>query len=123
MILTPTYHVFDLFKHHQNATLVRAYIETKKIGTETEQIDNISYSASISEGGTINLTIANLSADERFPMEIVLDGHEFTRACGKGISVQLMQRILLINWIILLSKKSPLNVTITKRRLYYHHVV
>jgi alpha-N-arabinofuranosidase len=34
MVKTPTWHVFDLFKEHQDAQLVESRIETEMIGEE-----------------------------------------------------------------------------------------
>ena len=34
MILTPTYHVFDMYKYHQDAMLVDSSVETETIGVE-----------------------------------------------------------------------------------------
>ena len=34
LVLTPTYHVFDLYKHHQDAVLLGSYAETGLVGTE-----------------------------------------------------------------------------------------
>ena len=36
MVLTPTYHVFNMYKNHQDAELVESYIETENIGIEEE---------------------------------------------------------------------------------------
>ena len=49
MVKTPTYHVFDLYKEHQDATLVYSQIETASTGTETEQVPQISVSVSMDE--------------------------------------------------------------------------
>ena len=31
MVLTPTYHVFDLYKHHHDATLLNSHLETEGV--------------------------------------------------------------------------------------------
>ena len=31
MVLTPTYHVFDLYKHHHDATLLNSHLETEEV--------------------------------------------------------------------------------------------
>ena len=41
MLLTPTYHVFKLYKNHQGAELIQSYVETTDIGAETYQVPNI----------------------------------------------------------------------------------
>ena len=75
MILTPTYHVFNMYKNHQEATLVESYIETKMIGVDEEnKVPNLHESASIDAEGRINITINNLSVDEAYDIEgIIVD--------------------------------------------------
>lgn len=66
MILTPTYHVFNMYKHHQDATLVDSYMETTKIGVEDARVDNLSESVSIGVDGKLHITINNLSVTEEY---------------------------------------------------------
>ena len=74
MVCTPTYHVFDLYKHHQDATLLGTFAETAKIGADGETIQNLSVSASEDDAGAVHITVANLSATESCPAEITLLG-------------------------------------------------
>ena len=70
MILTPTYHVFNMYKNHQEATLVESYIETKMIGVGEEyKVPNLNESVSVDSEGRINITINNLSIDEAYDIE------------------------------------------------------
>ena len=64
MILTPTYHVYDMYSVHQGAELVDSWIETKEIGIDGFHTPNLHESASIAEDGTLNATICNLSPTE-----------------------------------------------------------
>lgn len=73
MILTPTYHVFNMYKNHQEATLVESYIDTKNIGVEDEnQVPNLHESVSVDAEGRINITINNLSVSEAYDIEGIL---------------------------------------------------
>ena len=63
LVLTPTYHVFDLYKAHHDATLIESYIETELIGGD-KRVPDLHVSASIDENGTAHITIANLSPAE-----------------------------------------------------------
>lgn len=74
MILTPTYHVFHMYKHHQGAELVESFIEgNKTIGIEEEyQVSEVMESVSVSADGAVNVTVNNLSASEAAPIEIAL---------------------------------------------------
>ena len=76
MLLTPTYHVFDLYKGHQDATLLDSYVETTEIGTEEAQIPNLTQSASVDENGHVLITVANLSADDSQPLSVWVRGKE-----------------------------------------------
>ena len=72
MVLTPTYYVFHMYRHHQDAELVESYVEgNQSIGEEAAyQVPQISESVSVGEDGTVNITVNNLSVTEDVPMEI-----------------------------------------------------
>lgn len=75
MVLTPTYHVFNMYKNHQEATLVESYIDTKMIGVEEENlVPNLHESVSVDQQGRINITLNNLSISEPYDIEgIIVD--------------------------------------------------
>ncbi len=57
MLLTPTYHVFDLYKPHMDAVLLDCAVECADLGGGLDSI-----SASVSEkDGAVTMTIANIS--------------------------------------------------------------
>ncbi|MDR1688123.1 MAG: alpha-N-arabinofuranosidase [Clostridiales bacterium] len=62
MILTPTYHVFDMYKEHQDAVLLESYVEAQNVGTNDDLVPDLHVSASENENGTVHITLANLSA-------------------------------------------------------------
>lgn len=64
MILTPTYHVFNMYSVHQNASLLESCIETNNVGTGDCKVCDINESASIDANGNVNITMCNLDADE-----------------------------------------------------------
>ena len=59
MVLTPTYHVFDLYKVHQDATLLESYVTTQAIGPADVQVADLHESASIAADGTVHITLCN----------------------------------------------------------------
>ncbi|MCL2500040.1 MAG: alpha-N-arabinofuranosidase [Defluviitaleaceae bacterium] len=71
MVLTPTYHVFDLFKHHHDARLVHTFAETETIGTEKFTVPHLNASASVNGEGTLTVTMVNPSADKELSVEIL----------------------------------------------------
>jgi len=82
MILTPTYHVFEMYKHHQGAALLDSFIEIKQIGTEANKMPNLHESCSIDEDGFINITICNLSDDEGYEIDTEIVGTKVTMMTG-----------------------------------------
>jgi Alpha-L-arabinofuranosidase len=85
MVLTPTYHVFDLFKNHHDALCVDAFIQTKQVGTATHQIPMLSATASI-KNAKMTITLTNTSADEAADVEISLEGFHAKAVCGRMLT-------------------------------------
>ena len=80
MVKTPTYHIFHMYRYHQDADLVASYIDgNKEIGPEEGRVSKLSESVSKSADGTINITIGNLSIDEDEPVEVVLAEKEISK--------------------------------------------
>lgn len=70
MLLTPTYHVFNMYKHHQDAELLDSFIETEMIGTEDNcKVPNLNESVSRGTDGKVHITLTNLSADQDYEIE------------------------------------------------------
>jgi len=81
MLLTPTYHVFDLYKVHQDATLVESYIETETI--EAYDIPDLSVSASVDPEGALNITAANLGLSSPVAIACNVEGMDVKKATGQ----------------------------------------
>ncbi len=73
MVKTPTWHVFHLYKVHQDAELVESYVETKQVGVEEGvKIPDLSESASVGKDGKLYITLTNASLEEAGEVEAVL---------------------------------------------------
>ncbi len=73
LILTPTYHVFNMYKHHQEAQLVDSSLEAELIGLEDiNKVPNLHESVSIGEDNKLHITINNLSASEAYDVESII---------------------------------------------------
>lgn len=68
MLLTPTYHVFDMYKEHMGNTLLGSFVTTDTLGSEKYPFPNISESASINGNGIITATLSNASLTEEAPV-------------------------------------------------------
>jgi alpha-N-arabinofuranosidase len=64
MILTPTYHVFDMYKVHQDAVKLPLFIEAGEYRQGNSTIPAISASASIDDAGRIHVSLCNVDPRE-----------------------------------------------------------
>ncbi len=79
LLKTPTYHVFDLFKTHQDNTLVYSHCENEKVNN----IDAVSQSVSVSENGEMTITLANANLSEDYEIECSIAGFNATGATAR----------------------------------------
>lgn len=87
MVKTPTYQVFNMYKHHQDGELLDSHIQTEMIGKEEEnQIPNLTESVSYGKDGKIHITLTNLSADTSYQVEGI-----FTDATPKSAKAEIIQ--------------------------------
>ncbi|HEY8666358.1 MAG TPA: alpha-L-arabinofuranosidase C-terminal domain-containing protein [Tepidisphaeraceae bacterium] len=85
MVLTPTYHVFEMYRPHQGGEAVRMVVEGEEIdvvapagGAQTPPtLARLSGSASVA-GDRITLSAAHTHASEPLEAEIIFDGAAFT---------------------------------------------
>ena len=71
MLLTPTYHVFEMFKGHQDATLLPLYLESEAYTLGDKTMPALSASASRGSDGKVLLTLCNLNPNDA--MQITCD--------------------------------------------------
>ena len=82
MVLTPTYHVFDLYQDHMDARQLDCFIQSERIGTEKYGIGAISASASEKEG-RITLTLSNLDPEKAREVDISLRDEAIQQVSGR----------------------------------------
>jgi len=63
IVLTPTYHVFEMLKVHQGATSLPIALTTPNLPGIKEQIPNVSASASRDAAGKLHISLVNTSPD------------------------------------------------------------
>jgi len=79
LIKTPTFHVFEMFKTHQDSELLYSFTEKYESGG----IPAVSQSASENKNGTITLTYANASLDEDFEIDCAFVGKKPSAASAR----------------------------------------
>ena len=85
MVLTPTYHVFDLYKAHQEGTLVPVHVDADD---SAEGVKRVSASASL-KGDVLTVTLANTSATESCEVPISLCGTKPAKAEGRVLAGEM----------------------------------
>ncbi len=80
MVLTPTYHVFDLYKAHQDATGLDIHLDG--VSESAEGVPLLSASASVKDG-VLTLTAANTSATEAVETVVELSGFGAKSVTGR----------------------------------------
>lgn len=74
MVLTPTYHVFEMYKVHQDAELVPVELESPSYTLGAVSIPQLSVSCSRNSEGKLHVSLCNLHHAEAAPVRIRLSG-------------------------------------------------
>ena len=90
MIKTPTYHVFNMYKYHQDAELLESFIETKQIGLSDEyMVPNLTESVSLGKDGKIHATVTNLSCSEDYELKVMLKDTDIKSVKGEIVGGEM----------------------------------
>ncbi len=89
MILTPTYHVFDLYKVHQDATLLESFISQTEVGSDKDKVQDLYESASIDDEGNVYVTICNVDVHRSKMIEGTLLGYTACQVEGRILSERM----------------------------------
>jgi len=90
MALTPTYHVFDMFKVHQDAALLPLNLECDPYICEGDTLPALSASASRDAAGQVHLTLCNLDPNTAHELTCELRGTAFSAAAGQVLTAAEM---------------------------------
>ena len=82
MVLTPTYHVFDMYKVHMGATYLPMEIRCDSLVSNDKKFAVISSSASKDSKGLIHITLANVDPDKDQKIEIDLGNVKIAKVTG-----------------------------------------
>lgn len=90
MLLTPTYHVFNMFKVHQDAELLSLELDVPDYKYGDEGIPAISASASITTGNKIHISLCNLNPKESMEVSCELRGAVVSKVSGTILTASEM---------------------------------
>ena len=91
MILTPTYHVMEMYNVHQDATYLPLDITTGSYALDGEQLPALSASASKDANGVVHISLVNIDAKAQNELTIDLRGGKFTSVTGKILTSANLQ--------------------------------
>lgn len=91
MVLTPSYHVFDLYSAHQDATRLPVHLECPDYRWGDEAIPALSVSVSRNQAGTIHVTICNLDPHVPATLSGRLTGAKVQSIAGRVLTAATMQ--------------------------------
>ncbi|ETT46717.1 alpha-L-arabinofuranosidase domain-containing protein [Paenibacillus sp. FSL R7-269] len=74
MLLTPTYHVFNMYKVHQDAELLELTVDSPVYSYEGVEIPEVSASASVNAEGIIHVSLCNLNHASSAVLPLALRG-------------------------------------------------
>ncbi|OFZ26137.1 MAG: hypothetical protein A2437_02310 [Bacteroidetes bacterium RIFOXYC2_FULL_40_12] len=86
MLLTPTYHVFDMYKVHQDAYLVPSTLECDKYSYGGDSVPSLSLSGSIDKTGKMHISVCNLHATETKMLTCHLKGYKPSKGSGQIVT-------------------------------------
>jgi alpha-L-arabinofuranosidase len=91
MILTPTYHVMEMYNVHQDATLLPIAINTNNYTLGNEKLPAVSVSASRDLQGVTHISLVNIDAKNAQEITIKIDGGKYNTISGRILSSAKLQ--------------------------------
>ncbi len=76
IVLTPTYHVFEMYKVHQDATYLPVFLEDEGYEMEGKRLPLVSASASMDDAGRIHVSLCNLHHEKEAEVAMEIRGVE-----------------------------------------------
>jgi alpha-N-arabinofuranosidase len=91
MLLTPTYHVMEMYNVHQDATLLPIKVKTNTFEFEGEKLPAVSVSASKDAKGLTHISLTNV--DPKNPQEITIDlkGAKYVSVAGRILTAEKLR--------------------------------
>ncbi|MEI7835020.1 MAG: alpha-N-arabinofuranosidase [Planctomycetota bacterium] len=88
MLLTPTYHVFDMYKVHQDATLLPSHVAVEDYAFGAETIPAITASASRDAAGKVHVSMSNANPEQALDFSIQIRGQTVSSVMGKILTAK-----------------------------------
>ena len=86
MLLTPTYHVFDLYQVHQDAELLPLQFSSPDYALGGDKIPALNASASKDKQGVVHISLVNLDPHKTLTLETALPGVNWKNVTGRVLT-------------------------------------
>lgn len=83
MILTPTYHVFDMYKVHQDARMLPVNFTSPDYVFGNQILPALNVSASMDSTGTVHITLVNIDPGKSITLSTTLNQVKWTTVTGQ----------------------------------------
>ncbi len=90
MVLTPTYHVFRMFRVHQEAQLLTTDLRCEDYVVGERKIPAVSASASVDKEGKMHISLANLNPNKEIMITCPIIGDSFKTVTGEVLTANEM---------------------------------
>jgi alpha-L-arabinofuranosidase len=91
MVLTPTYHVFEMYNVHHDAVMLPLSISTQNYAVGTEKLPAVSASASRDKQGFIHISLVNIDAKATQTVQIDMRGTKANAVTGRILTAAKVQ--------------------------------
>jgi len=91
IVLTPTYHVMEMYNVHQNATMLPLQIITDNYKFGDDALPSLSASASKDSAGVVHISVTNINAHTQEGIVINVDGMNCKNVTGRILSSAKLQ--------------------------------
>ncbi|MDE3252098.1 MAG: alpha-N-arabinofuranosidase [Bacteroidota bacterium] len=91
MILTPTYHVMEMYNVHQDATMIPLSVSSNDYKMGKEKLKAISASASIDKNGLTHISLVNIDYSKPQKLTIDISGKKYSSVSGRILTSDKIQ--------------------------------
>ena len=90
MLLTPSYHVFEMYAVHQDATKTPVDVQSERYEFADYSVPAVSASASVDGDGKLHITLSNANPHKDIPVSAFVRGMQASRVQGRVLQADAM---------------------------------
>lgn len=91
MIVTPTYHVMEMYNVHHDAVMLPVQVITEKYKLGNDELDAVSVSASRDQNGVTHISLVNIDANKAQTVSVDIAGAKYNSVSGRILTSDKLQ--------------------------------